>query len=99
MPVNRSEAEREDAHPVFAAFMNRRVSQNFSRDEVREKVIPAYMGLIRQVDDQMGRLFAHLQTRGIADDTMIIFTSDHGDYLGDHWMGEKDLFTHTAYYL
>lgn len=26
------------------------------------------------------------------DNTMIILTSDHGDYLGDHWMGEKDLF-------
>jgi arylsulfatase A-like enzyme len=26
------------------------------------------------------------------DNTMIVFTSDHGDYLGDHWMGEKDLF-------
>ena len=23
---------------------------------------------------------------------MIVFTSDHGDYLGDHWLGEKDLF-------
>ena len=26
------------------------------------------------------------------DDTMIVLTSDHGDYLGDHWLGEKDLF-------
>ncbi len=26
------------------------------------------------------------------DDTMIVVTSDHGDYLGDHWLGEKDLF-------
>ncbi len=26
------------------------------------------------------------------DDTMIVFTSDHGDYLGDHWLGEKELF-------
>ena len=26
------------------------------------------------------------------EDTMIVLTSDHGDYLGDHWMGEKDLF-------
>ena len=25
-------------------------------------------------------------------DTMIVLTSDHGDYLGDHWLGEKDLF-------
>ena len=26
------------------------------------------------------------------DDTTLVFTSDHGDYLGDHWLGEKDLF-------
>lgn len=28
----------------------------------------------------------------LTDETMIVFTSDHGDYLGDHWMGEKELF-------
>jgi arylsulfatase A-like enzyme len=55
-------------------------------------VIPAYMGLIKQIDDQMGRLFQHIEDRGIADETMIVFTSDHGDYLGDHWLGEKELF-------
>jgi len=33
-----------------------------------------------------------LERRGLLDNTMIVFTSDHGDYLGDHWMGEKDLF-------
>jgi len=91
-PANRSEEERNTAHPLFAEFMNRRVSRNFCRDEVRKKVIPAYMGLIKQIDDQMGRLFKHLENRGIADQTMIVFTSDHGDYLGDHWLGEKDLF-------
>jgi len=89
---NRSEEERQNAHPVFEQFMNRRVSRNFSREDVRAKVIPAYMGLIKQIDDQMGRLFQHLEDRGIADQTMIVFTSDHGDYLGDHWLGEKELF-------
>jgi arylsulfatase A-like enzyme len=63
-----------------------------ARDEAREKVIPAYMGLIKQIDDQMGVLMRFLQARGLLDTTMIVFTSDHGDYLGDHWMGEKDLF-------
>ena len=58
--------------------------------------MPAYMGLIKQIDDQMGRLFRHLEDRGLADETMIIFTSDHGDYLGDHWMGEKELFHDAA---
>jgi len=33
-----------------------------------------------------------LESRGLHETTMIVFTSDHGDYLGDHWMGEKDLF-------
>lgn len=91
-PVNRSDSERENAHPVYAEFINRRVSKNFARQEVRDKVIPAYMGLIKQIDDQMGRLFEHLEKKGIANETMIVFTSDHGDYLGDHWLGEKELF-------
>ena len=80
------------ARPVFAAYMEMRYSRNMSRDEAREKVIPTYMGLIKQIDDQMGVLMRFLEARGLLDNTMIVFTSDHGDYLGDHWMGEKDLF-------
>jgi arylsulfatase A-like enzyme len=92
LPAIRSEKERQEAHPVFAAYMDMRYSRNMSRDEAREKVIPAYMGLITQIDDQMGLLMRFLEARGLLDNTMIVFTSDHGDYLGDHWMGEKDLF-------
>ncbi|MCT7377877.1 alkaline phosphatase family protein [Chelativorans salis] len=92
LPANRTEAERENAHPVVAAFMEHEESQNFARDNVREAVIPAYMGLIRQLDDHLGRLFAFLDERGLTENTMIVFTSDHGDYLGDHWLGEKELF-------
>ena len=92
LPAVRSESERQQAHPVFAAYMDMRYSRNMARDEAREKVIPAYMGLIKQIDDQMGVLMTFLEARKLLDDTMIVFTSDHGDYLGDHWMGEKDLF-------
>ena len=88
----RHAAEREDPHPIYRAFMDGAVGRAFSRDEVRAKVIPAYMGLIKQADDQMGRLFTFLAETGRMDDTMIVITSDHGDYLGDHWLGEKDLF-------
>ena len=91
-PAIRSEKERQEAHPVFAAYMDMRYSRNMARDEAREKVIPTYMGLIKQIDDQMGVLMRFLEARGLLDTTMIVFTSDHGDYLGDHWMGEKDLF-------
>jgi arylsulfatase A-like enzyme len=91
-PAIRSEKERDNPHPVFAAYMDMRYSKNMARDEARAKVIPAYMGLIAQIDDQMGVLMRLLKECGLLDTTMIVFTSDHGDYLGDHWMGEKDLF-------
>jgi arylsulfatase A-like enzyme len=50
------------------------------------------MGLVKQIDDHLGRLFAFLRERGIDRETLIVFTSDHGDYLGDHGLGEKELF-------
>ena len=92
LPVVRSDEEKRDPHPVYGAFMEMEVSTTFSRDEVREAVLPAYMGLIRQIDDHLGRLFATLDAQGRMEDTMIVVTSDHGDYLGDHWLGEKELF-------
>ena len=92
VPAVRSDAERENPHPVYRAFMSQEYSENFSRDEVRERVIPTYMGLVRQVGDHLGRLLCCLEERGLMERTLIAFTSDHGDYLGDHWLGEKDLF-------
>jgi arylsulfatase A-like enzyme len=91
-PAARSTAEREAPHPVFAAFQQLRYSRSFSDEEVRRAVIPAYMGLIKQIDDELGKLFAYLETHGLFETTMIVFTSDHGDYLGDHWLGEKEFF-------
>ena len=90
--ANKSAHERANPHPVVAAFMKHEESVNFSRDEVREAVIPTYMGLITQFDHHIGRVFEHLQKHNLADDTIIVVTSDHGDYLGDHWLGEKELF-------
>jgi len=92
IPVNRHPNEKENGHPVFKFFMGRPDSETFHRDETRNNVIPAYMGLIKQIDDHMGRLFKFLEESGRMDDTMIVFTSDHGDYLGDHYMAEKELF-------
>ena len=92
VPAVRDERERHNPHPVYQAFMAQDYSQNFSRDKVRDTVIPAYMGLIQQVDDHIGRVLVHLEKKGLRERTWIVFTSDHGDYLGDHWLGEKDLF-------
>lgn len=88
----RAACELDDPHPVYAAYRRREESRSFSHDEVRDAVIPVYMGLISQIDDEIGRLMAFLDARGLMEETMIVFTSDHGDYLGDHWLGDKELF-------
>ena len=88
----RNDDEKIDPNPVYAAFSGNVIGTAFQDDTVREKVLGAYMGLIKQIDDQMGVLFEYLKSSGQMEDTMIVITSDHGDYLGDHWLGEKDLF-------
>lgn len=95
-PPVRTPEELENAHPVLKAYMTNPIGQAFARDEVRETVVPAYMGLIKQCDDQMGVLFDWLEKTGRMQDTMIMLTSDHGDFLGDHWMGEKTFFHDTS---
>jgi arylsulfatase A-like enzyme len=92
----RSEAERDTDHPLMQAYLNARVCRSFARDHVREHVIPAYMGLIKQLDDNLGRLFAWMDAAGLSENTIIAFTSDHGDYMGDHWMGDKDFYHDVA---
>ena len=88
----RHPVERDDPHPVYGAYMDNRIAAAFQDDAARQGVIRAYMGLVKQCDDQLGRLLDHLEAAGRMADTMIVLTSDHGDYLGDHWLGEKDLF-------
>ena len=96
IPAIRSDRELLDRHPVVSAFGNHEESINFSRDECRKRVIPAYMGLISELDFHIGRLIDFLKIRGDLDNTVIVLTSDHGDYLGDHWLGEKELFYESA---
>jgi len=92
----RSDKEKRTNHPLLRAYQNARVSRCFSRDEVRDHVIPAYMGLIKQLDDNLGRLFQWMDKSNLSENTVIIFSSDHGDYLGDHWMGDKDFYHEMA---
>ena len=91
-PRNADASEKVNPHPVYQAFMQMDAATSFAREEVRETVGPAYMGLIKQIDDHVGRVLAMLEESDLMKDTMIVFTSDHGDYLGDHWLGEKELF-------
>lgn len=51
-----------------------------------------YYGEISYIDWCIGKLIRELKERGLYEDTMIIFTSDHGEYLGDHHAVQKENF-------
>ncbi|NOX30619.1 MAG: sulfatase-like hydrolase/transferase, partial [Actinobacteria bacterium] len=96
LPVAKRSAHEVGGHPAMTAFQAMRISRNFSDDAKRAGVHCAYFGLIAQLDHHLGRLWGELERLGRSNDTMIVFTSDHGDYMGDHWMGEKDYLHDSA---
>lgn len=71
-------------------------SENRSRWAVRywgpertQESLKGYYRLISSVDLAVGRIVAKLQQRGLANETVLIFTSDHGKYLGDYGLAGK----------
>ena len=56
----------------------------FGSDGLLRQAIAATYGMIEMVDDRIGRIFDTLERLGMRDDTLIVFTSDHGDMMGDH---------------
>lgn len=55
----------------------------YSERELRE-ARAAYYAMVTLVDDEMGRILEALEREGLAQNTLVIFTSDHGEMLGDH---------------
>ncbi len=66
-----------------------RIREEYSRvqqlgdDELREIIANTY-GMLALIDHNVGRIMAELHRLGIADDTLVVYASDHGDWLGDH---------------
>ena len=51
------------------------------------------------IDDQVGRILATLRTLGMEEDTIVVFTSDHGDYMGAHRLMLKGIPAFEEAYL
>lgn len=96
-PVRAATPELEAAqHPLLAFYIDAIRQGSFfqgaegagaAMDEAAIRQMRAtYCGLMREVDDGLGRVFAHLDRTGQWDDTLIIFTSDHAEQLGDHYL-------------
>lgn len=85
-------ADRDDeiaAHPLNGAAIPLMGVGAPVDDRDRRQLRATYHCMQREVDDQLGRLFAHLRERGLDRSTLIVLTSDHGEMGGDHWLTEK----------
>ncbi len=100
-PLRASSREAEGAlHPYLAALMAHprgsgydegtrgQVFNDFGAADIAQ-ARATYCGMIAQIDDQVGRLIDALKAMDLYDSTLIVFTSDHGEQLGDHWQFNK----------
>lgn len=68
-------------------------------DERMQRQRSSYLGMLRLIDDQFKRLVSGLEERGILEETLVIFLSDHGDFVGEYGLMRKgpdlpDVLTH-----
>ena len=57
----------------------------------------AYYALVSEIDARIGEIFAELEKNGMAENTIVIYASDHGDFVGAHGMIEKAALGHNVY--
>ena len=63
-----------------------------------QEIAARYFGHCTLIDDMVGRVVAHLEQLGVLDDTIIVYTADHGDCLGAHKLIEKGEFMYDEIY-
>ncbi len=94
----RREGELDDKPPHFRCHRagkgrgNEKYDYRRLSDHDWGRVKAAYYGMISLVDHHIGRVLKALKDKGIEDETLILFTSDHGELLGDHGLLFKGPF-------
>ena len=80
--------ERSD-HPVTSALRRNFDYDRWFTDETRQVARASYYGLCSFLDHQVGQVLEALEEGGHADDTLVIYASDHGDHNGDRGLWTK----------
>jgi arylsulfatase A-like enzyme len=88
MPVVQGVKEDQEDLPP-AALGSYKKEQDKLTDDLRRQVRQAYNASITFMDAQVGRVMAALDRLGLAKNTVIVFTSDHGYHMGEHGLWQK----------
>lgn len=91
MPVPASIHDPMSNSPYGAS--NGRIHMPEYRDENKIRyMMQSYFALVSEIDSCVGVLMHQLEINGFSENTLVIFTSDHGEMLGSHGMREKNVF-------
>jgi arylsulfatase A-like enzyme len=90
LPPSFGDVEAVRSHPYLGQRLDLPGLRNMmfrtsNEEEVRHFTSHTY-GMISMIDDSVGEILAALDRHGLSDDTVIVYTSDHGDMMGDHGM-------------
>lgn len=96
------------SHPLMNYFLENATTDHFVpgatsrvadlRDDQFRQIKATYYGMISEVDAQLGRVFDAITERGEWGDTLIVFTSDHAEMLGDHFaLGKGGYFDQSQH--
>lgn len=91
MPVPTSIADPMLNSP-YRSQNGRSDNPEYADPEKIKYLIADYYGLVKEIDDWVGKILTTLKELGLEENTMVIFTSDHGEMLGAHGMREKNVF-------
>ena len=111
MPQRRPTPEEEAAqHPILNQWISL-LGQGSHYDEHNpnnlvtmpelelRQMRACYYGMMNEVDDAVGRIVAQLKATGQYDDTLIVFTCDHGEMGGDHYTWGKELYFDQSFFI
>lgn len=92
-----SEWSRDESRCPYSHYMNQWLTKanTLSSRQIR-KARAVYYGMITNIDHQLGRLFGKIMHDGDWENTLVVYLSDHGEFLGDHGTARKSSFLEAA---
>lgn len=71
----------------------------FEREDHFRRLKAQYLGAVKCIDDNVGKILHALREENLLEETAVIFTTDHGDYLGEHGLMEKNNLYESVYHI
>jgi arylsulfatase A-like enzyme len=96
LPENFYDPLDEDEPLRYRLYREYFIHQYGKTEEDIRQLIAKYWGLVSQVDISVGIILDKLEELGLADNTIVVYTSDHGDMMGAHHMVEKQVMFEEA---